>query len=174
MRNIFPLFCFLVTAAQGQAPKTSATRELFFYYNDAAAAKPAAAKPTPKPTVKKAPPKNKSAEPAEDPSPAPQVPLMNISNSEDRFRRMGLKYRIQLSSADCGSTPRDVSASYLFKNGDRIRLEVESNVDGYLYVILRGSSGKELFLFPDRRINDGDNFLPKHVPFPVPAGNGMT
>ena len=176
MANKFIVFCFLLTSGYGQqkapAPaaaepaKTSSTRELLFYYNDMPAAKPAPAKPL----AKKSAPKSKGAETAPEPPTGPNVPLLNVSAGDEVFRRMGLKYRIQLSAADCGSTPRDVSSSYLFKNGDRIRLEVESNVDGYLYVILRGSSGKEMFLFPDRRINDGDNFLPKHVPFPVPAG----
>ena len=172
MRNIFTLICFIEAAAYGQqkppAAKTEATRELLFYYNDMPAAKSAPAKAAPKKSASK----NKSVDPAKEPPLPPQVPLMNVSDDE-RFRRMGLKYRIQLMDAACGSMPRDVASDYVFKSLDKIRIEVESNVDGFLYVILKGTSGKETMLFPDRRINDGDNFLPKHVPFPVPAGTSF-
>ncbi len=102
-----------------------------------------------KPVAPKAQPKKKPA----DPPPA-------IAPSR---RKVGLKYRVQLSPGV------DTDPARTFRSGESIRLVVESNIDGYLYVILRGSSGGETQLFPDARINGGKNLVKAGTPYAVPA-----
>jgi Domain of unknown function (DUF4384) len=62
-----------------------------------------------------------------------------------------------------------VESSREFHSGDRIRLEFESNQEGYLYVVQQGSSGVWHVLFPDARINNGTNHVRARTPYSVPA-----
>lgn len=52
-----------------------------------------------------------------------------------------------------------------FKKGDRIKVEVESNFSGYLYMINLGSSGKASVVFPDR---DADNKISRGRKYLLP------
>jgi hypothetical protein len=82
-------------------------------------------------------------------------------------RRVGLKYRILLKTPDCDI--RDVDSSHKFRTGDGIRLWFESNVDGFLYVLDKQSSGVETLLFPHPEINNGTNNVERGISYPVPV-----
>ncbi|MCI0623120.1 MAG: DUF4384 domain-containing protein [Acidobacteria bacterium] len=120
-----------------------------FYTDTLPPKEPAKAEPK-KPAVKKAPPK--------------KTPAVNVSSPE---RRVGLKYRILLRSPDCDI--REVDPSYTFHSGDKVRLQIESNVDGYLYVLQKGSTGRDQMLFPDPKINGGDNKITRGIQYSVPG-----
>jgi hypothetical protein len=63
---------------------------------------------------------------------------------------------------------REVSEGDRFHNGDRFRLRVQANGDGYLYVFLRGDEGEAKVLFPYNtpkgRVNKVKRFQPRSVP----------
>ncbi len=61
---------------------------------------------------------------------------------------VGLKYWVELVKPD-GKTEEKV-VSYDFKSGDKIRIKVQSNTSGYIYVINEGSSGRTNILLPSR------------------------
>ena len=46
----------------------------------------------------------------------------------------------------------------VFKSGERIRFAFKTNKEGYIYLLLIGSSGRGRSLFPDPRINRGEKF----------------
>jgi hypothetical protein len=78
----------------------------------------------------------------------------------------GLRYRlIQQSSAG----EADVDPSTTFRSGDRVRFSFESNIDGYLYVIQQGSSGRWSVLFPHPEINGGRNAIRRFENYQVPS-----
>ena len=104
---------------------------------------------TPKPVEPKAKPQS--------PKPKPKVATE---------RRMGVKYGILLRTPDCDV--EEVDSSHTFVSGDKIRLQFESNVNGYLYVVQKGSSGSDTVLFPDSRINSGDNHVTRGIRYSVP------
>jgi hypothetical protein len=56
-----------------------------------------------------------------------------------------------------------------FRAGDRIRISMEANTDGYLYVFHTENDGPPTLIFPDNRLNDGDNTIDAHVPYEVPS-----
>lgn len=56
-----------------------------------------------------------------------------------------------------------------FHNGDRIRISVEPNIDGYLYVFHTEGDGKPEMIFPDARLEGGENWVEAHVPMDVPS-----
>lgn len=108
-----------------------------------------------KPVTAKTAPKKQNA--------STKKPAEPAASAAPSRRKVGLKYRVQL---DPGV---DTDAARAFRSGEAIRLVVESNIDGYLYVVLRGSSGGETQLFPDPRINDGKNLVKAGTPYTVPA-----
>ncbi len=57
-----------------------------------------------------------------------------------------------------------------FHTGDRVRISLEPNVDGYLYVFHSEGDGRPEMIFPDWRLEDGDNGIDAHVPYDVPSG----
>jgi hypothetical protein len=56
-----------------------------------------------------------------------------------------------------------------FRNGDRIRLALEPNVDGYLYIFDSEDGGQPKMIFPDARLDGGDNWIEAHVPIEIPS-----
>lgn len=80
-------------------------------------------------------------------------------------RRVGLKCRLLLFSGD---NLREVDPGREFRSGERIRLQIESNIDGYLYVLQKGSSGAETVLFPHPDINGGSNRIERGISYAIP------
>lgn len=162
----------LLTVAAIAAAQDLTPRQLF--YQDSAPAKPAqaAAKTAPKKdskTAPKAPPKKTAPDKTVigDPQPESAAPpvvvdsaprtaparVINASHSVDE-RPLGLRYALAqlLNGAE-----REVSPEATFRAGDQVRVKVEVNRAGYLYVITRGSSGVWKPLFPAPEINGGNN-----------------
>ena len=101
---------------------------------------------------------------------APRKPAVATVSSPER--RVGLKYRILLRTPDCDI--KEVDSSHIFHSGDKVRLQIEANVDGYLYVLQKGSTGKDRMLFPDPRINGGDNKIARGILYSVPGNQWFT
>jgi len=78
----------------------------------------------------------------------------------------GLKYRLIESRGSSGEADADPTAT--FHSGDRVRFAFASNIDGYLYVVQRGSSGQWTVLFPDPEANGGRNAVRKGDDYVVP------
>ena len=56
-----------------------------------------------------------------------------------------------------------------FHNGDRIRISLEPNVDGYVYVFHTESDGPPEMIYPDARLEGGENWIEAHVPVDIPS-----
>lgn len=56
-----------------------------------------------------------------------------------------------------------------FHNGDRVRISLEPNVDGYLYVFHTEGNGPAEMIYPDARLGGGENWIEAHVPIEVPS-----
>jgi hypothetical protein len=107
---------------------------------------------------------------AEPPKPAPG-PKKPVAKKPAPERRVGIKYRIWHLTMGPGCENIDVQEappSSIFRSGDRIRLIFESNVDGYLYVVQKGSTGRDRVLFPDPKIG-GDNRILRGIQYHVPS-----
>ena len=64
-----------------------------------------------------------------------------------------------------------VSPGRIFNTGDSVRLLVESNTDGYLYLFHQEDGGPVKLLYPSSEIRDGDNRIWAHYPQFVPDPN---
>lgn len=80
---------------------------------------------------------------------------------------VGLGYTLYMR--DPAGDPVRVDPSSEFRAGDRIRLVLEPNIDGFLYVFHTENDGPPQMLFPDSRLNDGANAVRAHVPYEVPS-----
>jgi Domain of unknown function (DUF4384) len=81
---------------------------------------------------------------------------------------LGLRYSI-VKQIDGESI--EVDPESVFRSGDRIRLNVQANDNGYLYIVLRGSSGRWSPLFPSKEILSGDNRVKKGGEYEIPLGS---
>jgi hypothetical protein len=79
---------------------------------------------------------------------------------------IGLGYTVYQRDAD--GVPVRVSSSQEFHQGDAVRLIVESNIDGYLYIFHTENDGPPQMIFPDPRLNYGRNEIVAHVPYEAP------
>jgi hypothetical protein len=164
-------------SAQQDAKKLTA-RELFYSAADTPA--PAPHKPGKVPgKAKSAARKNTPAgdQTAADPTPAPlsanePIPVVHAAyKPQGPHPALGLRYTILRR---VGEEQAEVNNETTFRAGDRIRLAVEANDDGYLYVVNRGSSGTWKLLFPSPEIKDGDNRIHKHARYEIPSGYTFT
>jgi len=80
---------------------------------------------------------------------------------------IGLGYTLFMRDAD-GRGLR-VEPGHEFHNGDRVRISLEPNVDGYLYVFHTENDGAPEMIYPDSRLDGGDNSVEAHVPLEVPS-----
>ncbi len=82
----------------------------------------------------------------------------------------GLRYRILREAPDGAAV--EVDADTVFRSGDRIRFAFEPNVDGFLYVIQRGSTGRWSVLLPHPQIAGGRNAVTRFGEVTVPPPGG--
>ena len=62
-----------------------------------------------------------------------------------------------------------VEPGHEFHSGDRVRISLEPNVDGFLYVFHTEGAGQPEMIYPDPRLNEGENWIEAHVPMEVPS-----
>lgn len=67
-----------------------------------------------------------------------------------------------------GATAR-VSPAHRFNEGDRLRILIESNRAGHLYIFNREGQGPLRMIFPDLRIRRGNTAVEAHVPLQLPT-----
>jgi hypothetical protein len=77
---------------------------------------------------------------------------------------MGISYWIEL--VDKTGERKRVATTNTFRSGERIKLDIETNRDGYLYVINIGSTGQSHVLFPHSGVNS--NFVTARVHYEIP------
>jgi hypothetical protein len=82
---------------------------------------------------------------------------------------LGLRINVLRYNSD--GTTTDVLPDTIFHSGDRIRLSVETNARGHLYIANQGTSGTWKAMFPSSEIEGGDNRVEAMKPTVVPPGN---
>jgi hypothetical protein len=103
---------------------------------------------------------------------APEAQVVQAAYSQASAVPLGLRYSILKRIGDARTV--EVDADTVFRAGDRIRLSVEVNDRGYLYIIHRGSSGIWKPLFPSAEIAGGNNFVERGRTYEIPAGYVFT
>jgi|GEM_PF-2389700 len=101
------------------------------------------------------------------PKPSDSAP----SNSEDRYYskvKPGIMYWIELVSPGAAHAQR-VSHDRIFRSGDKIRLHITTNADGYLYVLHAGSTGSATIIPISK---DGNAWVTRGADHVIPSKTG--
>jgi hypothetical protein len=85
---------------------------------------------------------------------------------------VGVGFSLYRREADGRVVSVDPSAT--FREGDRLRIVVEPSVDGYLYVFDAENDRNPVMLFPDARLDGGDNRVQAHEAIEVPSSSHPT
>lgn len=130
-------------------------RELFY-------TPPPDSTPQKPPSKKSLPARPKQA--SNPPATQTTVPVVNVANVP-----LGLRYSVM--KRDAASKFVEVDQDSTFRSGDRIRLTVDTNTTGYLYVVMQGSSGNWRLLFPSAEVENGNNRIEKGSSQQIPPGD---
>jgi hypothetical protein len=87
--------------------------------------------------------------------PPPRTDIVPVAYSPSTEKPLGLRYSFLRNAG--GDEYREVSPDTVFHSGDRIRVAVQSNGEGYLYIVMKGASGTWKVLFPSAEVADGSN-----------------
>ncbi len=98
--------------------------------------------------------------------PGPGSPAAGATPASIAAAKAGIKYRVLREEPNGDAV--EVSADTLFRSGDRIRFAFEPNIDGFLYVIQRGSTGRWSVLLPHPGIDGGRNSVTRFDEVVVP------
>jgi uncharacterized protein DUF4384 len=62
-----------------------------------------------------------------------------------------------------------VDPDRVFSKGDRVRVLLETNTDGYLYIFNSTDDGPATMIYPHADLDEAGNYLQAHVPFEIPT-----
>lgn len=85
-------------------------------------------------------------------------------------QRMGMGLTLFMRDANGHAVRTDPSRE--FRKGDHVRVLLESNANGYLYIFNTTDGGKPVMIYPDAELDEGGNYIQGHVPFEIPSSLG--
>ena len=81
--------------------------------------------------------------------------------------RMGLG--LTLFMRDSNGLAVRTDPEHVFQKGDRVRVLLETNADGYLYIFNTTNNGPAAMIYPHADLDEGGNYIQAHVPFEIPS-----
>lgn len=124
------------------------------------AAKPSRRRPKPAPTPGNPGKPQADKTPKPTPTPAGSAKPVNVA-------RVGLG--LTLFMRDSNGLAVRVDPDHVFRKGDRVRVLLETNTDGYLYIFNTTNDGPAVMVYPDADLDEAGNYIQAHVPFEIPA-----
>ena len=101
------------------------------------------------------------------PGPSKPAPSPSESSTPVNARRLGLG--VTLFMRDSNGLAVRVDPDHIFRKGDRVRVLLETNTDGYLYIFNTTNDGPATMIYPDKDLDEAGNYLQAHVPFEIPT-----
>lgn len=135
-------------ATSGSASKPSRRRPKQTATNPGNTGKPAAIKQTEKPA---------STGPTASSEPSKPVNMPRIGLGLTLFMR------------DSNGLAVRTDPEHVFQKGDRVRVLLETNADGYLYIFNTTNNGPATMIYPHAELDEGGNYIQAHVPFEIPS-----
>ena len=83
--------------------------------------------------------------------------------------RLGLG--MTLFMRDSNGLALRVDPDHVFRKGDRVRVLLETNADGYLYIFNTTNDGPATMIYPHADLDEAGNYIQAHVPFEIPASS---
>ena len=113
-----------------------------------------------KPTDKK-PPESSSSGTTVTPS--------TSSSSTKRVNAPRIGLGLTLFMRDSNGLAVRVDPDHVFQKGDRVRVLLETNADGFLYIFNSTNDGPAVMIYPHPDLDGAGNYLQAHVPFEIPS-----
>lgn len=82
-------------------------------------------------------------------------------------RRIGLG--MTLFTRDSNGLAVRVDPEHVFHKGDRVRVLLETNTDGYLYIFNTTNDGPVVMIYPDAQLDEAGNYIKAHIPWEIPS-----
>ena len=116
----------------------------------------------------------KSVTPNKPPEKNPTTGHSGSSTSSGSSRpvnaqRLGLG--LTLFMRDSNGLAVRVDPDHVFSKGDRVRVLLETNTDGYLYIFNTTNDGAPVMIYPEADLDEAGNYLQAHVPFEIPSSD---
>jgi len=86
-------------------------------------------------------------------------------------QRMGLG--LTLFRRDSNGNAVRTDPTTVFQKGDSVRVLLETNTDGYIYIFNTTNNGAPVMIYPNAELDEAGNYLQAHVPFEVPSSVGV-
>lgn len=93
----------------------------------------------------------------------PSEPLKPVN-----VARIGLG--MTLFTRDSNGLAVRVDPEHVFRKGDRVRVLLETNTDGYLYIFNKTNDGPVIMIYPDKDLDEAGNYIKAHIPWEIPSG----
>lgn len=134
--------------------------------------KPASSANTARPSRRRPKPVEKPADkPADKPVSKPESSEKTVTPAKPvtpvNARRIGLG--VTLFMRDSNGLAVRVDPNHVFRKGDRVRVLLETNSDGYLYIFNTTNDGAATMIYPHADLDEAGNYLQAHVPFEIPS-----
>lgn len=100
-------------------------------------------------------------------TPATTTATNNTKHAAKNQTRLGLGLTLFMRDSNGNAIRTDPSR--VFQKGDGVRLLLETNTDGYLYVFNTTNNGAAVMLYPNAELDEAGNYLQAHVPFEIPS-----
>ncbi|MBA2526661.1 MAG: DUF4384 domain-containing protein [Pyrinomonadaceae bacterium] len=84
-----------------------------------------------------------------------------------KAKKMGLG--LTLFARDANGLSVRADPSRVFRSGERVRVLLETNTDGYLYIFNTTDGGRPVMIYPNAELDEGGNYIKSHVPFEIPS-----
>jgi hypothetical protein len=166
MKHLLALAILAVPMGSLQAQQPTLKARELFYTPPPDTSKPAPS--TPAPAVKEPEAKAVTKAVATKSSSAKTTTKPGNTHTLTASVPLGLRYAVL--KRDEGGQYNEVDPDTSFRSGDRIRLKVDANTSGYLYVVMRGSSGTWKLMFPSAEVAGGSNLVHKGESRQIPSG----
>jgi hypothetical protein len=157
----------LAPFAGAQDPEQDDVRGAFLTSRPKAADKPAKSTATTK-TIRRRP---KTVKPANDGGGTkPVVAGEPVTPDKDpRLATSRLGLGLTLFMRDSNGLAVRVDPNHEFQKGDRVRVLLETNADGHLYIFNTTNGGDPVMIYPDPQLDEAGNYIKSHVPFEIPS-----
>ena len=90
-----------------------------------------------------------------------------VATEKPKAQKMGLG--LTLFTRDPNGLSVRADPGRVFRSGERVRVLLETNTDGYLYIFNTTDGGKPVMIYPNVELDEGGNYIQSHVPFEIPS-----
>jgi Domain of unknown function (DUF4384) len=142
-------------------------RGAFLTTRPQAAEKPARTNATAKPSRRR--PRTTTTKSSNGSTSSGSTTTVTSSDKAPRAVQQRLGLGLTLFMRDANGLAVRVDPAQEFHKGDRVRVLLESNMDGHLYIFNTTDANEPVMIYPDTQLDEAGNYIKAHVPFEIPS-----